>query len=76
VQYPLCGYERFYNSLPKDLKEQFKDAKGFSATNLKYMRQFCELFPENEIRQQLVGQIVAMPSGHLAAISIAARKDK
>jgi predicted nuclease of restriction endonuclease-like (RecB) superfamily len=66
----------FYNSLSKDLKEQFKDAKGFSSTNLKYMRQFYELFPENEIRQQLVDQIVAIPWGHLVAICIAARKDK
>lgn len=66
----------FYHSLSKDLKEQFKDAKGFSATNLKYMRQFYELFPENEIRQQLADQIFIVPWGHLVAITISSRKDK
>jgi predicted nuclease of restriction endonuclease-like (RecB) superfamily len=60
----------FYNSLSKDLKEQFKDSKGFSPTNLKYMRQFYELFPENENRQQLVDQIFAIPWGHLVMITI------
>ncbi|MCR5693304.1 MAG: PDDEXK nuclease domain-containing protein [Bacilli bacterium] len=63
----------FYNTLSKDLKEQFKDSKGFSPTNLKYMRQFYELFPENENRQQLVDQIYAMPWGHLVMITISSQ---
>ena len=63
----------FYNTLSKDLKEQFNDGKGFSPTNLKYMRQFYELFPENENRQQLVDQIFSIPWSHLVAITISSR---
>lgn len=46
---------KFYERLSKDLREQFPDATGFSKSNLKYMSQFYELFPENEISQQVVG---------------------
>lgn len=56
---------KFYASLSKDLKEQFKDAKGFSIRNLQAMRQFYELFPENEITQQVAAQIKMVPWGHI-----------
>ena len=56
---------KFYESLSKDLKEQFKDAKGFSKRNLMAMRQFYELFPENEIAKQVVAQITMMPRDHI-----------
>ena len=55
----------FYHSLSKDLKEQFKDAKGYSARNLLAMRQFYELFPEQEITQQVAAQITTVPWGHI-----------
>ena len=55
----------FYASLSKDLKEQFKDAKGFSTRNLLAMRQFYELFPEQEITQQVAAQITMAPWGHI-----------
>lgn len=43
--------------LAKDLKQEFPDIKGFSRSNLKYMRAFAEAYPNAEISQQLAGQI-------------------
>jgi predicted nuclease of restriction endonuclease-like (RecB) superfamily len=43
--------------LSKDLKKEFPDIKGFSRSNLKYMRTFAEAYPKGEIGQQLAGQI-------------------
>lgn len=47
--------------LAKYLKEAFPKMKGFSRTNLLYMRSFAEAYPNEEIVQQVVGQI---PWGH------------
>ena len=47
--------------LSKDLKAEFPDMKGFSRTNLLYMRSFANAYPNLQIVQQLVGQI---PWGH------------
>ena len=47
--------------LAKDLKAEFPDMKGFSRTNLLYMRSFAKAYPDEQIVQQLVGQI---PWGH------------
>ncbi len=43
--------------LAKDLKREFPDIKGFSRSNLKYMKVFAEAYPEGTIGQQLAGQI-------------------
>jgi len=43
--------------LAKDLKREFPEMKGFSRSNLKYMRAFAEAYPLGEIGQQLAGQI-------------------
>jgi predicted nuclease of restriction endonuclease-like (RecB) superfamily len=43
--------------LAKDLKREFPDIRGFSRSNLKYMRTFAEAYPAGEIGQQLAGQI-------------------
>jgi len=43
--------------LAKDLKREFPEMKGFSRSNLKYMRAFAEAYPPGEIGQQLAGQI-------------------
>ena len=43
--------------LAKDLKREFPEMKGFSRSNLKYMRTFAEAYPVGEIGQQLAGQI-------------------
>ena len=47
--------------LAKDLRSAFPQMKGFSRTNLLYMRAFSEAWPEEAIVQQVVGQI---PWGH------------
>lgn len=47
--------------LSNDLKRAFPEMKGFSSRNLKYMRQFAELYPELEFVQQVVAQL---PWGH------------
>ena len=56
---------KFYDSLSKDLREMLPDSKGFSKRNLRYARQFYELFPEDEIGQQLVAQLFMVPWGHI-----------
>lgn len=47
--------------LSNDLKKAFPEIKGFSARNLKYMRQFAEVWSDPEFVQQPVAQI---PWGH------------
>ncbi len=47
--------------LAKDLKREFPDIRGFSRSNILYMRAFAEAYPEEAIVQQVVGQI---PWGH------------
>ncbi|BAY64446.1 hypothetical protein NIES22_45440 [Calothrix brevissima NIES-22] len=47
--------------LAVDLRLAFPEMKGFSRTNLLYMRAFAEAYPDEQIVQQLVGQI---PWGH------------
>ncbi len=51
--------------LSADLKREFPEMKGFSLTNLKYMRHLAEAWPELENGQQPVDQI---PWGHNIAI--------
>ena len=43
--------------LAKDLKSEFPDMKGFSRTNLMYMRAFAEAWPDEEFVHQAGGQI-------------------
>ena len=43
--------------LSKDLKAEFPDMKGFSRTNLLYMRSFANAYPDLQIVQQAAGQI-------------------
>lgn len=47
--------------LAYDLRKAFPDMKGFSRSNLMYMRAFAEAWPDTEIVQQAVGQL---PWGH------------
>lgn len=66
---------KFYETLSKDLREAFPDATGFSIRNLNDMRQFYELFPENEIVQQVVAQITSVPWGHIVFIIRKVKRD-
>jgi predicted nuclease of restriction endonuclease-like (RecB) superfamily len=43
--------------LAADLKRAFPDIKGFSPRNLKYMRRFAEVWPEQEFVQQVAAQL-------------------
>lgn len=47
--------------LSKDLKKSFPDMNGLSERNLKYMRQFAQIYTDFEIVRQVVAQI---PWGH------------
>jgi predicted nuclease of restriction endonuclease-like (RecB) superfamily len=47
--------------LAHDLRTAFPEMKGFSRSNLMYMRAFAESWPDAEIVQQAVGQL---PWGH------------
>jgi predicted nuclease of restriction endonuclease-like (RecB) superfamily len=52
---------KIIESLAADLHHEFPDMKGFSRTNLLYMRAFAEAWPDEPFVQQVVGQI---PWGH------------
>jgi predicted nuclease of restriction endonuclease-like (RecB) superfamily len=52
---------RVIDRLARDLRAAFPDMKGFSRSNLMYMRAFCEAWPEEAIVQRLVGRL---PWGH------------
>jgi predicted nuclease of restriction endonuclease-like (RecB) superfamily len=43
--------------LARDLKDSFPDMKGFSASNIKYMRYFAENCPDGQIGQQPADQL-------------------
>jgi predicted nuclease of restriction endonuclease-like (RecB) superfamily len=47
--------------LAEDLKQEFPEMKGFSRANLLYMRAFAAAWTDEQIVQQVVGQI---PWGH------------
>jgi predicted nuclease of restriction endonuclease-like (RecB) superfamily len=49
------------DQVARDLRAAFPDMKGFSRTNLLYMRAFAGAWPEPSIVQQAVGQL---PWGH------------
>jgi predicted nuclease of restriction endonuclease-like (RecB) superfamily len=56
---------KILNKLAQDLKESFPDMKGFSPTNLKYMRIFALSCPQKAIGQQVADQL---PWFHIVAL--------
>ncbi len=54
---------KFLDQLSKDLQTEFPGTAGFSARNLKFMRQFAQLYPE--IGKQAVSQL---PWGHIIVL--------
>jgi len=48
---------RVISQLAKDLKREFPDMRGFSRSNLTYMRAFANAWPDEEFVHQLGGQI-------------------
>jgi predicted nuclease of restriction endonuclease-like (RecB) superfamily len=59
----LSWGDKVLKRLADDLRLEFPDMKGFSSTNLKYMRMFAEAYPA--IGQQVVDQL---PWGHNIAL--------
>ena len=66
---------KFFSNLSLDLKELLPSQRGFSETNLKYMKRFYQLYSEispqlvgelsgHEISPQLVDELCAVPWGH------------
>ena len=59
----------FFETLSRDLRNEMPNAKGFSKTNLKYMKRFYELFPANgDNRPQLGDDFIAVPWGHIKVL--------
>lgn len=57
--------EGFVEQLSSDLMREFPDMKGFSRSNLMYIRQWYLFYSSDKaIVQQLVGQLVEIPWGH------------
>lgn len=57
--------EGFLAQLSKDLMSEFPDMKGFSLSNLKYIKQWYLFYSsDSSISQQVVGQITQIPWGH------------
>lgn len=55
-----------------DLRAAFPEMKGFSPSNLKYMRAFAEAWPDFLIRQQAVGEL---PWGHNVVLLTKLKKE-
>ncbi len=61
--------DKLIQQLSHDLKIEFPDIKGFSISNLKYVKQWVKFYSNNSlISQQAVGQITQIPWGHNIAI--------
>ena len=59
----------FLPQVSKDLMSEFPDMKGFSLSNLKYIKQWYLFYSDGiPISQQPVGQIARIPWGHNIAI--------
>lgn len=55
--------------LSRDMMSEFPEMKGFSLSNLKYIKQWYQFYNrDNVISQQVVGQITQIPWGHNIAI--------
>ena len=66
----------FFTNLSQDLKKEIPEAKGFSVTNLKYIKYFYELFSkEVEICPQLVDKFSMIPWGHIRFIIDSCKSD-
>jgi predicted nuclease of restriction endonuclease-like (RecB) superfamily len=59
----------FIARLSRDMMTEFPEMKGFSLSNLKYIKQWYLFYNrDNVISQQVVGQITQIPWGHNIAI--------
>ena len=51
--------------LAADLREEFPDQRGWSRSNLHYMRALAAAWPDGEVVPQAVGQL---PKGHVRVL--------
>ena len=59
----------FFEQLSKDLRSEFPDMKGFSATNLKYCKRFYLFYTQDgSIRPQLVNEIQHQAGARLQTV--------
>ena len=58
----------FLNQLSADLMHEFPEMKGFSASNLKYIRQWYLFWVSPQFGQQAVGQIAKQPVSQILSI--------
>ena len=49
---------KFIDNLAADIKLSFPGSTGYSVRNLKYMAKFAELYPDEEIVQAMLAQII------------------
>ena len=77
LPYPKFGLQKeqgwgskVIDQLSRDLKSAFPEMKGFSVTNLKYMRKFAAEYTSEEIRQQAADQL---PWFHIVRIITAVK---
>ncbi|MBR1556299.1 MAG: hypothetical protein IJ647_00850 [Prevotella sp.] len=75
LKYPILKIDYYFISKVKaDLKNAFPEMHGFSPRNLKYMRRFAEVWPDETIVQRTVAQnslppATKKPSGTLSIAS-------
>ncbi len=61
----LSRGDGFLKQLSMDLRAEFPEIKGFSSSNIKYIRQWFLFYTSDEpIGQQAVGQLTQIPWGH------------
>lgn len=61
--------DKVLENVSRDLKDEFPEMKGFSKTNLKYIKLFFEYFSTNfEISHQLGDQLYAYIKNHIATV--------
>lgn len=56
--------DSFIRNLSKDLKQEFPDMKGFSVSNLKYMRQFYLFYKKSQQTADQLTSLFSIPWGH------------
>ncbi|RRD90681.1 DUF1016 family protein, partial [Clostridiales bacterium COT073_COT-073] len=54
----------FIQSLSKDLQKEFPDIKGFSVSNLKYIRRFYLFYEKSQQAVDQLQNILSIPWGH------------
>ncbi len=67
----------FYNSISKDLQNIFPDVHSFSATNLRYMQRFYELYKdmENQLQSEAKSKTLATDSVNLPQVGADSKMD-